>query len=77
MVPTHFAVLTVFVFPHEKPTKITAEDAVGKKKSHKSNRLPVVYQKDAAAVAVYCHCTSKVEYQSCVIVFFLKYYLSK
>lgn len=50
--------------------KITAEDGVGKEMSHKSIRLPVVYQKDVAAVAVYYYCTSKVEYQSYVIVFF-------
>lgn len=75
MVPTHFAVLAVFIFPHEKPAKITAEDGVGKERSHKSNRLPVVYQKDVAAVAVYCHCTSKADYQSYVIGFFLKYHL--
>lgn len=52
--------------------KITAEDGVGKEMSHKSIRLPVVYQKDVAAVAVYYYCTSKVEYQSYVIVFFLE-----
>lgn len=41
MVPTHFAVLAVFIFPHEKPTKITAEEGVGEERSHKSNKLPV------------------------------------
>lgn len=41
MVPTHFAVLAVFIFPHEKPTKITAEEGVGEERSPKSNKLPV------------------------------------
>lgn len=68
MVPTHFAVLTVFIFPHEKPAKITAEDGVGKEMSHKSIRLPVVHQKDTAAE--YYYCTSKVENQSYVICLF-------